>query len=297
MSRQVSQPVIVCLAGGLGNQMFQYALGRRLATDWHAELMLDLSAYRRDTARRYRLDALRVQARIHPAPSGVDRALAWLLRRPLLGPVRRLFPAIDSPVYTQQKFCYDPDVLLVGPGTYLHGYWQSERYFSHVREALRAELAPRLPLRPHVADAARRIEQACALSVHVRRGDYVHEPTVARVHGTCSLEYYTRAVDHVRERAAVSAVYLFSDDPRWAIENVKTALPTILVGADGELEDFEEMYLMSRCRHHVIANSSFSWWGAWLNPRSDKIVVAPARWFNDFPADTRDLLPDGWVRI
>jgi hypothetical protein len=136
-----------------------------------------------------------------------------------------------------------------------------------------------------------------AVSIHIRRGDYVSNPSAAAVHGICSLEYYEAAIQFIASRTDQPFFFVFSDDPQWAKNNLKTKHPTYFVEEDGTNKGAADMCLMSTCNHHIIANSSFSWWGAWLNNKADKIVVAPQIWFRDTTINTRDLLPAQWYEL
>ena len=179
----------------------------------------------------------------------------------------------------------------------MEGYWQSYRYFADAADKIRQELTPRDPMEPGNAAVAAEIDAVEAVSLHVRRGDYVTNAGAAPFHGLCSLDYYRAAVNHVRARVGAPHLFIFSDDHDWARDNLRFDLPTTYVVANPPDRGFRDMQLMARCRHHITANSSFSWWGAWLNPRHDKIVVAPQAWFADPKIDTRDLIPQGWTRL
>ena len=132
---------------------------------------------------------------------------------------------------------------------------------------------------------------ATAVSVHVRRGDYVSDPAAQSFHGTCSPEWYAAVMKEMVARVEAPAFFIFSDDPQWARSNLPAYEGMHFIDPQSDRRDFEDMHLMSLCCHHIIANSSFSWWGAWLNPSPDKQVIAPARWFNQGHNDTQDLLP------
>ena len=143
----------------------------------------------------------------------------------------------------------------------------------------------------------RRIDAVNAVSLHVRRGDYVDNPSTNRWHGICSLDYYQRALDYIGFHAEAPHLFVFSDDQKWTRANLRFAAATTFVEINPPDRGYRDMSLMARCRHHIIANSSFSWWGAWLNPSHEKIVVAPKQWFSAARNDTRDLIPPGWVRL
>lgn len=293
--------IVARLTGGLGNQLFQYAAGQRLAQVRSAELKLDLTGlgnpdYR--TVRHYEL-----------APFNVMQSFATeediaKLTRPYSGLLPRLFHRITRKgerrpmsYIKEPHYHFDPRILDLPDGVYLDGYWQSERYFADIAGLIRKEATVREPLVGRNADLAREIADCQAVSLHVRRGDYVKDEITHRVHGVCGLDYYARAVTYIANRVNVPVFFIFSDDPAWARENIKLHHPMQIVDHNGPDHGYEDMRLMSLCRHHIIANSSFSWWGAWLNPLPDKIVVAPERWFNNYDADTRDLCPAGWVRL
>jgi hypothetical protein len=294
--------VIARLMGGLGNQMFQYATGRALALRREAELKLDVSGFAAavggHTKRRYELGSFSIHGSV--ASDGdiarcgcagtlrFDRVLRWL----------RIGKADDTwPIYSEPHFQFDPAVRELPVPVCLHGYWQSERYFADIAGVLRQEFTAREPSDRKNEALAAAIDAANAVSLHVRRGDYVDNPTTHRYHGTCSLEYYRRAVDHIAARAGRPHLFVFSDDLQWTRANLRFAAPTTFVGANSPDCGYRDMLLMARCRHHIIANSSFSWWGAWLNPSRDKIVVAPQDWFGASRNDTRDLAPPTWVRL
>jgi Glycosyl transferase family 11 len=290
--------ILVRLQGGLGNQLFQYAAARRLAHARGAELRLDVSALddpRYRTARRYELGALNVAARIAqpedlarvaPAPRG----LAGRVRERLAGGAGRLRHVREA------HFHFDPAVLALPDGVYLDGYWQSPRYFADVADLIRGEAAPKAPLSGRNAELAKEIEGCAAVSVHVRRGDYLTDPAVLATHGVCAPEYYEKALAYVAGRVAEPVFFVFGDDPEWAKAHLKAPGRVVIVDPNGPEHPAEDLRLMRLCRHHVIANSTFGWWGAWLNPRPEKVVVAPERWFATDRTDTRDLIPADWVR-
>lgn len=297
MTSASSAPIVVVrLLGGLGNQMFQYATGRAFALRHGADVVLDVSSFESYTLRRYELDSLQIEARLASADElkaiGGAEPTAWHAR--LLAPLRGR-PAIQ--VLREAHFHFDPALESARPPIALHGYWQSERYFLDARDRLSRELVPRQPLDPRNASTADKIRATNAVSLHVRRGDYVSDARTNRYHGTCSPEYYSAAVDYIVARVPEPHLFVFSDDPAWTSQNMTFPAPTTYVAANPADEGFRDMQLMAMCRHHVIANSSFSWWGAWLNRAPDKIVVAPARWFASSDNDTRDLVPATWVRI
>jgi hypothetical protein len=293
--------VAVKLLGGLGNQMFQYATARALADRTGSSLELDVSEFASYTLRRYELDAMRVRATVRPAAvaqvqGGIS---ATPLARKARAAWRRLFPqpAAGVPVYREKSFAFDPAVLQQRPPVQLEGYFQSEKYFLDDVDAIRRDFT--LAGEPDAANRAvlERMQGTCAVSLHVRRGDYVTNATTAAYHGTCSPGYYRQAVDHIAERCGPLTLFVFSDDQEWVRANMPFGHPTVHVDCNPPDRGVWDMHLMKHCRHHVVANSSFSWWGAWLNPSADKIVVAPRRWFADPAINTSDLVPAAWVRL
>jgi hypothetical protein len=298
--------IVTRLIGGLGNQMFQYAAGRALAQRLDAELKLDVSGFANYPKRFYELGSFPIRA----TPASEAELVAFGLRSKFLGlnleprwvvrARRRLrigFRPGSSSIYHERHFRFDAQVRDLNPPVYLDGYWQSEKYFADCAELLRQEFTPQAPLEPENAAMAARINAVNAVSLHVRRGDYVNEPRINRYHGICSPDYYQNAVDFIARRAEGIHLFVFSDDHDWVRDNLRFALPTTLVAANSPDRGFRDMQLMAMCRHHIIANSSFSWWGAWLNSAHDKIVVAPKKWFRVGDNDISDLIPHSWVRL
>lgn len=291
--------IFVNLIGGLGNQMFQYATGRAVAHRHNVPLLLDASGFAHYDLRRYELDELSIQARLATdeelARAGVKTKAPTLLNR--VG--KALGLGRPASLLKEASFTYDARIEQVTSPAYLDGYWQSERYFSNIADLLRKEFTLKAPTDAANEQIAVQIREAGqrAVSLHIRRGDYVNNPQTAQYHGVCSLEYYRAAVDYIAARVSSPHFFVFSDDHAWVSENFKLDHAVTLVDVNGADRGVWDMALMKACRHHVIANSSFSWWGAWLNPHADKIVAAPQRWFSGASHDTTDLVPASWIRL
>ena len=294
--------IIARLMGGIGNQMFQYAFGRRLADGLGVELRLDTAAYRRDAKRSFMLDQWRADA--VPASAAEVAALGGDRVQDDAGPLRSRLARLqgDPPAVVRERgFAFDPALIAVRDGSYVVGYWQSERYFAPAAERLRGEFVPRRELSPAAAALAGEMAAGESVSVHVRRGDYVHERRTARVHGVCDEAYYARCFRLLEERLAAPRLYIFSDEPAWVREHFAAPFPKVVVSSGGPGLEASELWLMSRCRHHVIANSSFSWWGAWLGRDPAGLVLLPRHWFRkdgdvDGPA-CAGIRPEGWTAV
>lgn len=284
--------VTVNMMGGAGNQMFQYAAARALALRTGADLVLDILSYRarsRHTPpRSFCLDRFPIAARIAPKRQGDPGRLGKLADRAV-----RWFATGRVPRLREAHFHFDPRIISARPPVRLDGYFQSERYFADAEEQIRAELAPPAEA-GYAAALAHRIGEAQSVSLHVRRTDYT-QGDAASVHGLCAPDYYAAAVAELSQRLGPLEIFVFSDDIAWAEANLDLKQPATFV-SDGRVSDLGELWLMSLCRHHVIANSTFSWWGAWLSPNPDKIVIAPRKWFADGSFDTTDLVPESWFR-
>lgn len=290
--------IVTRLIGGLGNQLFQYAAGRRLAHVHGAELKMDVSglgdsAYR--TVRHYELATFGIKQAFATAKELKKFTTRNSMMSRILNRITQSGMQLPESCIREAHYHFDPRILNLPDGVYLDGYWQSERYFADVADLIRSDLTIAAPAEGRNLELLEQIESCNAVSLHIRRGDYVTDPVMRQVHGTCRLDYYVRAVEHVASKISKPVFFVFSDDPAWARKHLALSYPVHIVDHNDTEHGNEDMRLMSLCRHHIVANSSFSWWGAWLNPRLDKIVVAPQRWFNDNDADTRDLYPAGWV--
>lgn len=292
------QYVITRLNGGLGNQLFQYAAGLALAERLGVPLKLDLSEFDSYRLRRYELDKFNISAEIASAeetagfiinPSRFQRFYSRL--------AISLSLRFNRIAFRQIRFEYDEAFGKIRYPMYLNGYWQSEKYFKPVENKLRTELQLVDKLGGESQAIFEEILECPAVSLHIRRGDYISNPSAALVHGVCSLEYYHSAVHHVAALVENPQFFVFSDDPQWARANLKIGYRVKFVEANGPDRGVEDMWLMKSCNHHIIANSSFSWWGAWLNDSIDKIVIAPRIWFLDNNIGTRDLIPEKWHKI
>jgi hypothetical protein len=291
--------ICVRLDGGLGNQLFQYAAGRALALRHGTDLLVDTSVLgrrsRRLTPRSFELNHFRCAARA--AAANEVHGSRWLHRVP--APLRRLSP---WHIHVEADRSFDMAFRDLPDGTYLVGYWQSFRYFEEIGPRIAGELEPVEELSRQSSETAERIEARNAVAVHVRRGDYVTLPTAARMHGALPPSYYEAAFAHVRERVAAPRFFVFSDDPVWCRANLPVAADeSVFVDHNPGPDAWQDLMLMARCRHHVIANSSFSWWGAWLadqrQPVADRVVIAPERWFAGQPTrKDDDRFPSHWVR-
>lgn len=289
--------IITNIIGGLGNQMFQYAAGCALSLKTGADLRLDTSGFTRyDLHQGFELKRIfNCEAGI-ASKSDMRDVLGWQyssgIRRILLRPNLAAFRRKEFVV--EPSFNYWLGIKELTGSCYLYGYWQSEKYFIDVAAYIRNEFTFKLPLDDHNAEVCDHIKQVNAVSLHVRRGDFASNPKVMATHGLCSLEYYNTAIHYVTERVKRPYFMVFSDDIEWVKSNLKIDGPHQYVERNSGLDSYNDMRLMSLCRHHIIANSSFSWWGAWLNPRKDKIIVAPKYWFAN-KINSQDLIPENWV--
>lgn len=303
--------IVTYISEGLGNQMFQYAAALRLAHRHGVALKLDNLIYfefnrrpfrngeRQFTVRRYALDAFRISAppatraeieryRRYPRRGLAER---WGRLRERLRPRRRSLHLVEPP-----DGRFEPALLDAPADCYVQGYWQSEEYFTDAADLVRAEFA----FRTQPDGAAGRLREMAdgdAVSLHVRRGDKAWRKDIKTEHGVLPLDYYLQAVRRVADRVAEPRFYVFSDDLPWARENLRLPFPLYFVDDNVGKPDHEDLRLMSACKHHILANSTFSWWGAWLRPDPDSVVVAPERWTNAARLQNARLLPERWEKI
>lgn len=285
--------VYVYLQGGLGNQMFQYAFGRQLQQLRNDRLVIDDQHFAKahalgETPRTLELSEWNTSFEL------ADEPARRYVRKTLYPPVvHRVWQKITGlrpySIYNDET---PLDLAHVSRASllYLQGYFQREDYFASIRQELLSEFTLRYTPQRRLTAGDH------SVSVHVRRGDYVHLPQAAAHHGACSEAYYLRAMQYMREQLGTPRFYFFSDDIAWCKETFTDADIEFVVSPP-DAPSSEDMYLMSRCAHHIIANSSYSWWGAWLNPSAQKIVIAPARWTNEQTTERNHYVPKNWIQL
>ena len=295
--------LIINLIGGLGNQMFQYAFGksllihRELPVKYNVTDLLDRTPKEQFTFRDFELDIFNVS--VEPASAAELNIYKYqpvtLVERISYRLVRKIKKA--TVFVEKQDYVFDTLVFQTSPNTYFNGYWQNEHYFLPCEEVIRRDFTFKQALTGENERLAAEITETNAISIHVRRGDYVSIALSNQVHGTCSIEYYQQAVQLICQRVANPTLFVFSDEPDWVKANLVFDLPTTYISHNVGANSFEDMRLMSLCKHNIIANSSFSWWGAWLNINPEKIVIAPSQWMQLAGVDSTDLIPKEWIRL
>jgi Glycosyl transferase family 11 len=291
--------VIIRLQGGLANQMFEYAMARTVAHRRGTCVGLDFQNLSADLKRCYSLDAWNVNVTRASNLDHVRLQFARKWRRIL----KRSGPYYSEPYVCEQSFCFDPDALKAPGHCSLTGYWQSPKYFEEIEPIIRQEFKLRREPSAETQRTAEAIRASYSVFLHVRRGDYVAEVQTNEVHGVCSLEYYQNAAEYIARAVHQPHFFVFSDEPQWVRENLKLPFTTTVVDhnppGDSETSgrEHEDMWLMTLCRHAILANSSFSWWGAWLNEEGNRIVIRPKQWALDARFEPQDLLPGSWITM
>lgn len=291
--------IVVKLIGGLGNQMFQYAAGRAVAHRAKMPLKLDITYYEKFKLRSYQLNCFNIQENF-ASTKDIER---FIPRRRQIGAFTyykiraKLLPWHKQKLIKERGILYDPDIIKIKGNAYLEGYWQSEKYFSDISDIIRREFTIKHKPNDINSQMLAKIDNVNSVSLHIRRGDYVFNPITMQILGVLSLDYYIGALNLISKKVKEPHVFVFSDDMSWAIENLKISLPLYFIEHNRVDKDYEDLRLMSRCKHHIIANSSFSWWAAWLSEYQKKIVIAPRRWFNNNNLSIRDLISEGWIKI
>lgn len=290
--------IIVQLRGGMGNQMFQYAAGRCLSLRHNVPLKLDISQFQYDKLRNYDLSAFTiVEDFAGPADLGQVKKSSQKLKNILIDLRSSIGGRWPIGYKKEAQFYVDPDFFTLPDNTYLEGYWQSEKYFKEIKGIIRSDFSIKIPQENQNQGIEEKIKNCTAVSVHIRRGDYISNPETHKTHGICDPEYYEQAVEVIAKQTDNPELFIFSDDITWAKENIKMNIPSHFVTNQNSLKGYEDLRLMTMCEHHIIANSTFSWWGAWLCRNPEKIIIAPKKWFSRTDLDTRDLIPGSWCQI
>ncbi len=290
--------VIIMLSGGLGNQMFQYALYCRLQELGREVKIDDRRGFIDDpngrVPRLTQVFGIKYEvATVREVKDMLDshRDIISIAKRKLFGRKSR--------IYREKSGLFDEAVLAMD-NIYLDGYWQSEKYFDseYVQNRLINEFAidKKLVL---TDDESRRIleqiESEESVSVHVRRGDYLNPGVVENHGGICTDDYYKRAIEYVLDKKPGAKLYFFSNDTKWTKEKYGDLGEVVSLEGREEISDIAELLLMSRCKNHILANSSYSWWSAWLNDSTEKIVIVPSKWANLKQMD--DIYTDRMIRV
>ena len=288
--------IIVNLCGGLGNQMFQYAFARTLETNLQRKVFYDKSWFVQDffdvTPRNLELEAFGISLNYIDSAQLFFRQKqhSWfkILKQKLKGKI-----VCDK--ISEASFSFEQ--IKTKNNLYLEGYWQNPKYLDEIRETILKDFSfPELK-NPEDSDLRNQISSCESVAVHIRRGDYANNPTTNQYHGTCSIEYYQKAAEYIISKVPNVRFFLFTDDPDF-VKNNFGVLSNATAVSDSKKSDIDELNLMHLCKHFIIANSSFSWWGAWLSQNPSKIVIAPKQWYKNPEANERcKIVLNNWIRI
>lgn len=291
--------LIVRIWEGLGNQMFQYAFARALSLRRHEEVKLDVEKifddrYTRGNAERsYGLNSFRIQ--LSEAGEEDLQAFSFLGCRSLMETIRCQLATHrlgEYQFYEETKENFAPNRIYISRNCYIKGWFQSDRYFKQYRKIILDDLSPKKDIQ--LSEKLKNIlSSQKTVSVHIRRGDYV------KMKIALPNVYYYNCFRYIRDHVGKDCTYLvFTDDPVWVRRHIEFPESVYYVSEEESLKDYEELIVMSRCMHNIIANSTFSWWGAWLNQNPDKTVIAPKRWFleREYQKDIC-ITPGDWIRL
>jgi hypothetical protein len=279
------------LTGGLGNQMFQYAGAKAQALRLGVELKLDKTHFLttplgKKNLRHYELHHFVLS-------EGFAQPKFHWIKKYLN--TKKVYSGFET--FKEQHVHLHPDFFEIRDNTYIEGVFQSEKYFKEYENEVRKGFEFKNPPSSKNQGVLEKINSVNAVSLHVRRGDYISNLETQKTHGVCDLSYYQRAINYLTEKIKEPYFFLFSDEPEWVKQNLQLEFPYEVIDWNKGNNSFEDMRLMSHCQNNIIANSSFSWWGAWLNQNPNKIVIAPERWFADPQHDASDIIPDGWIKL
>lgn len=289
--------ICIRLEGGLGNQLFQYAAGRSLAIRHKTNLVLDTSILKKTrkgiTFRAMELNNFKIIAEIADAKS-IKFSQLFRYAPGVTSFFTNWRPFIENSLNFNSNFANLPD------STYLVGYWQSFRYFENIASLIYAELMPNKPMSEISSALKNKMTKVNSVALHVRRGDYVTLKSANSMHGALSVSYYKMAIDDIQAKLVNPVFFVFSDDPAWCKEHLPLPLDsTKFITHNSGPDSWQDLILMSNCNHSVIANSSFSWWAAWLADQKygleNRLVYAPSRWFVGSTHDTKDRFPSHWI--
>ena len=285
--------VIVKIIGGLGNQMFQYAYAKALEQKGH-EVKIDISAFETYKLHGgYQLDKYNIDL-----DSSIKDENDKFYKNTFFYKVLRRFGMDFSRRIKEKSLLFDKKLLEIDDNSYLDGYFQCEKYFKDIREIILKQFTINQDISNYTKEIKNKIQNSQnSCSLHIRRGDFVNSTNI-NIHGACDIEYYKKAMKYLEEKVVNINYFIFSDDIEWVKENLAIQ-NAIYIDSKEKRIPHEDIYLMSLCKNNIIANSSFSWWGAWLNQNEKKMVIAPKRWFADdkLESQSKDIVCDSWVRV
>jgi hypothetical protein len=285
--------ILVELTGGLGNQLFQYAAGFSLAQHHKVALKVNPNSFSAadlitGTQRKFELRHFQQS----PIIATQEEINSFLQQSVFQKALEKLLPFHRRHIYKEKEVTFDSHFFKAKNDVYLKGNRQSEQYFFPYKDELRSALQINQESIKNVQHRAIDARSQESVALHIRRGDYLTNIAMD-VLGLIPVEHYKKAYSLLKEKTKIACAYIFSDDIEWAKDNLSLPVDMKFI-SQSAIEDF---YLISQCKHQIIANSTFSWWAAWLNPNPDKIVIAPKKWFNNALYDTRDLIPDSWIKM
>lgn len=297
--------IIVKLKGGLGNQLFQYAVGRSLSCLKSTDLKLDVSFFsemdNQKLQREYVLDYYNIAAEVVSKTDFVNVLRKININRAISrNLLKKRIPYYKENLIIEQNVYFDKNIFNSNKNAILDGYWPNEKYFNSIHKVIRDEYTLKKEyITPEFTAYKKAILHQQSVSIHIRRADYLQNENYD-LFGVCGMDYYNNAVNLIKKLIGSPVFYIFTDDTEWVRENFKMDDSYQLV-SENRFQDYEELQLMSFCKHNIIANSTFSWWGAWLNHNSEKKVIAPLKWYNNTDYqnfyETSNFIPSEWIKL
>ena len=284
--------IYVRIRGGLGNQLFQYSAARSLADRLNVNLGLDTREYNAGSPFEMGLKHFNIRAEFNP------KGLIKHRKNGFSKYILDIALGNHKNVYKETNLSFNNLFHSLPNKTYLKGYWQSEKYFENNQKNIFKDLQLIAPQSKKNIKTLENISKTNSVSLHIRRGDYVTNSAYNMKHGTCSLDYYKKSVDYLSKSLNKNfTIFAFSDDPEWVFKNLKLPMDIQFIDHNSSKKNYEDLRLMSQCNHNIIANSSFSWWGAWLNKSPKRTIISPKKWYADKNIKNIDIIPNNWIKI
>lgn len=287
--------IFTSIYGGLGNQMFQYAIGKSISTASKVDFKIDTYKINNSNyiSRDFSLSKFNISAELAEI-SEVEKFHWSKYFDFIFGKLYQRNIKLSNKIFEKKTFHFDEEMLSISNG-YLDGYWQCFKYFEDIREILLKEFTLVDEMNFENKLILNQINELNSVSIHIRRGDYIKDKKNNAIYNVFGMEYYHNAIDFITNKIDIPYFFVFSDDLEWASKNLELNNATYVdVNSKGNPEN--DLILMANCKHNIIANSTFSWWGAWLNHTPNKITIAPKRWMSTID-DLNDLYPQNWIRL